>query len=117
MPDGREVHFGCLRHWLIDDALSRNFPGITARERAVIKSRLELDTPHRPRLRTLEDVGAAMGWTLGMRASQVQGTAMARLNEARERSNIDRDAHLSLDAAVAAAKEFVRLAEAESETP
>jgi hypothetical protein len=78
LPDGGWVHYGCFRHWLMDDALSRHFPGLQPAERDVLKMRMDVPVAGSPRLRSLADVGSALGWTRGMRASQVQLDAWHR---------------------------------------
>lgn len=80
VPDGR-VHLGCLGAWLKEWALEQWFPRADARERDVIRLRLQLDRPEPGELRDLTDVGRAIERTKE-RASQVQIGAMARFEEA-----------------------------------
>lgn len=113
--DSEAVHFGCLRHWLLDDAIKRNFPGITKTEREVLKLRMGVAKPGESSLVALNEVGRKMGWTRGMRASQVQRDAMSRLE--RRKSQLATSAEQqgqrneALVDAVEAARTLVKIAE------
>jgi hypothetical protein len=77
---GRWVHYGCLIHWLLDDAIARNFPGLEPRERTVLKYRIGAPEPHGPNLVDLNVVGRRLGWSGSGRASQVQLSAMSKFD-------------------------------------
>lgn len=78
LPDEGWVHYGCLIHWLLDDALTRNFPGLDLRERQALKHRLNAPGADGPNLLDLKVVARRLGWSSSVRASQVQMAAMGK---------------------------------------
>ena len=55
LPDGRTVHYMCLREWLIDDQLDRWFGYMDEVDRTVMRHRLQLDRIDPPSLPDLEE--------------------------------------------------------------
>jgi hypothetical protein len=111
LPDGTWCHYGCFVHWLVDDALRRHCPGISDRERLVMRLRLGLPRQGVQHLKPLVEVGSAMGWTGTMRASQVQNDVICRfekhVRKGRQDGEVEKEAKIHLNEAASAAEAFL----------
>lgn len=90
-PDGRIVHFRCLREWLIDDAMTRFFGRQSSKGRTALRKRLRLDYLQAKDLPTLRNVATELRYSLPW-VSSVQVQAMHRFEKEVARARAEKEA-------------------------